>query len=211
MRKTLTALIVLMATLVAVTFLASGVATAQRVARAGDTVEVNYTLTLDDGSVIYTTIGQEPAQYELGKGALIPGFEEAVIGMQVGESKTVTIPPEKAYGPVRPELVQEVSWDLLPEGFEPEVGKHLQSTLNGTPVAVVITEVTPNTVTIDANHVMAGKNLTFSIELLEIIENTSGLASLPVLFWVITGALAAIATAFGLYYLKRRHRRRLAR
>jgi len=198
-----------MVTLLAVAVLATA-CSAPRVATAGDTVTVNYTLTLDDGSLYYTTAGRDPTQYELGKGALLQGFEDAVIGMRVGESRTVTVPPEEAYGPVLPELVQEVNRDRLPEGLELATGKQLQSTLNGMPVTVVIREVTPTTVTVDGNHPLAGKNLTFAVELVALqgTASSDGLAGQPLLVWVLGGALLAVVAGFVLYYLRTQRRLR---
>ena len=138
-------------------------------AKDGDTVKVHYTGTLEDGTVFDTSVEREPLEFTLGEGTLILGFEEAVKGMQVGQSITVTIPAEEAYGPYRDELVLVIERDQLPEELEPEVGQQLpmQQTNNGTIVVIVI-DVSETTITVDANHHLAGKDLTFEIELIEI-------------------------------------------
>ncbi len=138
-------------------------------AKDGDTVKVHYTGTLEDGTVFDTSVEREPLEFTLGEGTLIPGFEEAVKGIQVGQSITVTIPAEEAYGPYRDDLVMVIERDQLPEGLSPEVGQRLQmqQTNNGTIVVIVI-DVSETTITVDANHPLAGKDLTFEIELIEI-------------------------------------------
>jgi len=154
-------------------------------ARDGDTVKVHYTGRLQDGTVFDTSIGSEPLEFTLGQGQIIPGFEQAVIGMQVGESKTVTIPVEQAYGPRRDDMVLEIERDRLPEDLEPQVGMQLQMNRgDGGIMIVTITEVSETTVKIDANHPLAGQDLTFDIELVDIGKSKtgitgSGLTSLP--------------------------------
>lgn len=116
-----------------------------------------------------TSADREPLAFTLGQGLVILGFEQAVIGMKVGESKTVDIPVEQAYGPYRDDLILVVERDQLPEDLEPEVGQQLQmSQTDGSYIVVTITEVSETTITIDANHHLAGQNLTFEIELVEI-------------------------------------------
>ena len=92
----------------------------------GDTVRVHYTGTLEDGTTFDTSVGREPLEFTLGEGQMIPGFEKAVYGLQVGKSKTVIIPAEEAYGPHRDDLVMVVEKDQLPAGLDPEVGQQLQ-------------------------------------------------------------------------------------
>ncbi|MFC2001076.1 FKBP-type peptidyl-prolyl cis-trans isomerase [Chloroflexota bacterium] len=133
-------------------------------AQNGDTVKVHYTGKLQDGSVFDTSVGSEPMEFTLGEGRLIPGFEQAVTGMQVGESKTVTIPVDEAYGQRRDELIFEVERDELPADIEPEVGMQLPTSQG----VVTITEVSETMTKIDANHPLAGQDLTFDIELVEI-------------------------------------------
>lgn len=135
----------------------------------GDTVRVHYTGTLEDGTTFDTSVGGEPLEFTLGAGQMIPGFEEAVYGLKIGESKTVTIPAEEAYGPHRDDLVIVVEWEQLPAGLDPEVGQQLQmQQTDGRTAVVIVTDVSETTITVDANHHLAGKDLTFEIELVEI-------------------------------------------
>jgi FKBP-type peptidyl-prolyl cis-trans isomerase 2 len=135
---------------------------------------VHYTGRLQDGSVFDTSEGKEPLEFTLGQGQLIPGFEQAVTGMKVGESKTVTIPSDQAYGPHREELVQVVPREQLSEELKPEVGMQLQSTRSdGGVMVVTVTEVSETTITVDANSPLAGKDLTFEIELVGIGKSGS--------------------------------------
>ena len=139
-------------------------------AKEGDTVKVHYTGTLEDGSVFDTSVEREPLQFTIGEGTVIPGFEQGVIGMKLGESKTITIPADQAYGPYYEDRVWVVDRDQLPPGMEPEVGQRLQTTqANGQIVVVTVINVSESTVTVDANHPLAGKDLTFEIQLVEII------------------------------------------
>lgn len=139
-------------------------------AKAGDTVKVHYTGTLEDGTVFDTSAEGEPLEFTIGEGMIIPGFEEAVVGMHVEDSKTVDIPAEEAYGPRDEDLVEEVSRDELPEDLEPEVGQQLQSMQEDGSVAMVtVIDVTDTAITIDLNHPLAGEDLTFEIELVEIV------------------------------------------
>ena len=138
-------------------------------ANDGDTVKVRYTGTLEDGTVFDTSREREPLEFTLGEGAIIPGFEETVKGMQAGQTKTVTIPAEEAYGPHREDLVMVVERDTLPEDLNPVIGQKLQMKRpDGETAVVVVTDVSEITMTIDANHPLAGKDLTFEIELVEI-------------------------------------------
>ncbi len=139
------------------------------VASDGDTVSVHYTGTLEDGTVFDTSREREPLEFTLGEGQLIPGFEEAVRGMRVGQVKTVAIPEEDAYGPHRDDLVTVVDRDQLPEDLELEIGQQLQAQgADGIVTVVVVTDVSETSITVDANHPLAGKDLTFEIELVEI-------------------------------------------
>ncbi len=138
-------------------------------AKDGDTVKVHYTGTLEDGSVFDTSRGGEPLEFILGGGNMIVGFDKAVNSMQVGEIKTVTIPADEAYGPHREELVLIIERDKLPEGLEPTIGQQLEmSQPDDRTVIVVVTDVSEASITVDANHAFAGKDLTFEIELVEI-------------------------------------------
>ncbi len=139
-------------------------------AKNGDTVKVHYTGKLDDGTEFDTSAGREPLEFTLGSRQVIEGFEKGVIGMEVNETKTFTIPSEEAYGPYHKELALEVPVDQFPPTIKPEVGQQLQLTQpNGQPINVTVTEVTESMVTLDANHPLAGKDLTFDIQLVEIV------------------------------------------
>ncbi len=138
-------------------------------ARTGDTVKVDYTGKLSDGTVFDTSIGKQPLEFTLGSNQVIVGFEQAVIGMKVGDFKTVTIPATEAYGQHLDNLVFVVDRSQLPQGTEPKVGLQLQATnSNGTTSIYTITEVNETTVKVDGNHSLAGKDLTFEIKLVEI-------------------------------------------
>ena len=138
-------------------------------AKNGNTVQVNYTGKLADGTVFDTSIGREPLEFTLGAGQMITGFEKAVFGMKVGEKKTVTIPADEAYGPHLDEQVAEIPREKLPSDVTPEVGQQLvMRQADGREILATITEVSDETVTIDANHHLAGKDLTFEIELVKI-------------------------------------------
>jgi peptidylprolyl isomerase len=137
--------------------------------QTGDTVKVDYTLKLADGTVFDTSVGKTPFQFTLGQNQVIPGFEKAVIGMKVGDSKTVTILAADAYGPRNEGLVQVVPKTQLPAGSDPKVGMQLQgSNPNGSSTVFTIIKVDDMTVTLDGNSALAGKDLTFDIKLLDI-------------------------------------------
>jgi len=140
-----------------------------QMAKTGDTVKVHYTGKLDDGTVFDSSNGREPLQFTIGEGQVIPGFEQAVTGMKPGESQTVKIPVEEAYGPYQQELVLVVGQDQFPADLEPEVGQQLQITqADGKVTVVTVTGISESGVILDANHPLAGKDLTFEIELMEI-------------------------------------------
>lgn len=139
------------------------------IAKDGDTVKVHYTGTLESGEVFDTSQEREPLEFTLGQGQLIPGFEKAVIGLNVGDSTKVDIPSGEAYGELREDLVLNVPKDQLPADVEPQVGMQLQvNQPNGQPVPVRITNITDEELTLDANHPLAGKDLSFEIELVEV-------------------------------------------
>ena len=139
-------------------------------AKSGDTVRIHYTGTLADGTQFDSSAGRDPLEFSLGAGHVIPGFDSAVDGMNVGESKTVTIEPDQAYGQRHDQLVQQVSRSALPDDMEPAVGMHLQSqSPEGQVMDLVVTEVDDETITVDANHPLSGHALTFEIELVEIV------------------------------------------
>jgi peptidylprolyl isomerase len=143
-----------------------------RQAKHGDTVRVHYRGKLQDGSEFDASFDREPLQFTIGGGRLIPGFEEAVVGMNPGDSKTAELPVEKAFGPYREERVAVVPksqfaghWHL-----EPRVGQRVPiSRPDGPPMNVTVTNVTESEVTLDANHPLAGEDLTFDIALIDIV------------------------------------------
>jgi peptidylprolyl isomerase len=135
-------------------------------AKAGDTVRVHYTGKLEDGTVFDSSRDREPLEFRIGEGQVIPGFEQAVTGMETGEAKSATIPPEQAYGPHRDEMVAVVGREQLPEHFEPAVGQRLSvQQKDGSQFKVTVTDVSDRTITIDGNHRLAGKSLVFDLEL----------------------------------------------
>ena len=138
-------------------------------AKMGDTVTVHYTGRLDDGTVFDTSIDRDPLNFKIGDGQLIPDFEEAVVGMSPEESKTITIPSDKAYGPHRAEMVLEVEKKHFPEDLEPRLEQQLQvSQPDGRAFVAKVTDISETTVTLDTNHPLAGKDLTFDIQLTEV-------------------------------------------
>ena len=142
-----------------------------RFAAEGDTVLVHYTGTLEDGTEFDSSRDRDPLEFTLGAGQMIPGFENAVYGMKKGQSKTFTIPPEEAYGPRDDELLIEVDLEDLPEEVVLEVGTYITVTYSsGMSQNVPIVEITETTVILDTNPPLAGKDLTFEIEVVEIIQ-----------------------------------------
>lgn len=139
-------------------------------AQAGDTVRIHYSGTLNDGTQFDTSEGSDPLEFALGSGMVIAGFDKAVEGMAVGESKSVKIPPDEAYGPRHEQLVQEVPKSALPADIAPAVGMQLQGkSADGQVMNLVVTGVGDEEITVDANHPLAGEELTFDIELVEIV------------------------------------------
>ena len=140
-------------------------------AKNGDKIKVHYTGKFEDGTVFDTSEERGPLEFTIGDGEVIPGFENSIIGMEVDERKTVTIPPEEAYGPRREELIWERKKSEFPEGISPAVGKQVGVRLNQPDaplINAIITDVSEDTVTLDANHPLAGKTLVFDIELVGI-------------------------------------------
>ncbi|SHF21211.1 peptidylprolyl isomerase [Marinitoga hydrogenitolerans DSM 16785] len=138
-------------------------------AEKGNKVKVHYTGTLNDGSVFDTSIGREPLEFELGSGQVIPGFEEAIMGMEIGEKKTVTIPSNEAYGEYSEEKIFELPRQSFPSNIDEALGQTVQlGDQSGNVFLAKILEVTDETVKMDTNHPLAGKDLTFEIELIEI-------------------------------------------
>ena len=161
--------IVLLAGLLLSTMLLTGCGA--KTAKEGDTVKIEYTLKLEDGSVFDTSVGKDPFEFTIGEGQVITGFEDAVKGMKVGESKAVTLSPDEAYGDYDDSLLTVVDRTQLPEDLDPKVGDQLQATHeDGTTAMVTVIEVSDTTITVDANSALAGKTLTFELKLMEIVK-----------------------------------------
>ncbi len=147
--------------------------------KKGDKVKVHYHGRLTDGTTFDSSEGRQPLEFEVGSGMVIKGFDEGVTGMSVGDKKTVSIPPDEAYGPRQEEMVIEFPRSNFPPDIEPEVGMALQMhSENGEELPVVIIEVTPDIIKLDANHPLAGQELVFDIELVD-IKGKSPLIIMP--------------------------------
>lgn len=143
--------------------------------KPGDTVRVHYRGTLADGSEFDSSAGRDPLEFEVGAGQVIPGFDEAVADLEIGESTTVTIEPDHAYGERAEEAVQEFPREAFGEQV-PEVGWTVElQAPDGSRMAAIIKDVGDEMVTLDFNHPLAGEQLTFEIELVEVIGGNSGI------------------------------------
>lgn len=141
-------------------------------AKQGDTVKVHYTGKLENGTVFDSSKSKSPIEFKIGDASIIVGFEHAIIGMRRGEAKTVKIHSENAYGPHLPELVSDVEKTQFPEHIKPELGQQLEIRQpDGPSIIVTITKIDDSMVTLDANHPLAGKNLIFDIELIDIVAS----------------------------------------
>ncbi|MCZ7546984.1 MAG: peptidylprolyl isomerase [Anaerolineae bacterium] len=139
-------------------------------AKQDDRVKVHYTGRLDDGTVFDSSLKRDPLEFTIGAGDIIPGFEAAVVGMNPGDTKTITIPADEAYGAYDEELLLAVPREQFPADFDLEIDQQLQVRQRGGDVIVVtVHAITDTSVTLDANHPLAGENLTFDIELIEIV------------------------------------------
>lgn len=139
-------------------------------AKSGDSVRVHYTGKFSDGEVFDSSLGKDTLQFVIGAEQLIAGFDRAVVGMQPGETKTVTFGPEEGYGIQQDNLVFVVERQTLPPQLNPEVGQRYQIRQgDGSAMAVTVTAVSPENITLDANHPLAGRDLTFEIQLIEIL------------------------------------------
>lgn len=136
--------------------------------KKGDTVFVHYTGTLEDGTEFDSSEGREPLEFVLGSGMIIPGFESAVEGKDAGDKVSVTIPPESAYGGRNEEMVIIVPRSEVPDHIEPEEGMLLQISLEEGELDVVISRVTDDEVELDGNHPLAGKELHFDIQIVDV-------------------------------------------
>ena len=139
-------------------------------ASSGDSVRIHYTGRLNDGTVFDSSREREPLEFTIGQHQVIPGFENGVIGMEPGESKTVEIPADQAYGPHRPEQIMEIDRADMPPDMPLKIGMHVKGAQPGGQTAnFVVTALTESLVTLDANHPMAGKDLIFDLELVNIV------------------------------------------
>lgn len=138
-------------------------------AKAGHTVKIHYTGTLDDGTQFDSSEGRDPLEFELGSGQVIAGFDQAVEGMAVGDSKSVKLAPAQAYGERQEQMVQDVPKSALPSDLQPQVGMALSArSPDGREMQLTVTDVKEDVITVDGNHPLAGQNLNFEIELVEI-------------------------------------------
>jgi peptidylprolyl isomerase len=139
-------------------------------AKSGDTVRVHYTGRLTDGREFDSSVGRDPLEFTIGSRSLIPAFEDAVIGLDIGQSETLTIPAADAYGARVDEAVQTVERSMIPPEVELAPGRVLQATApGGQEMMLTVVDLTDDTVTLDANHPLAGEDLTFDIELVAIV------------------------------------------
>lgn len=138
-------------------------------AKKGDNVKVHYVGKLEDGTIFDSTNERQPLGLKIGDGNIIPGFEKRIIGMKIGETKSITVSPEEAFGQKRSDLKIPFKKSSIPDDITPAIGQRLQfKQPNGTKINVVVTEITGEDVILDANHPLAGKTLNFEVELVEI-------------------------------------------
>jgi peptidylprolyl isomerase len=141
--------------------------------KEGDNISLHYTGTLDDGTVFDSSEGREPLNFTVGSGEVIQGFDDGVRGMEVGQTRDISIAPDQAYGEYYEELVRVVPRQAFPEGMKPEVGMTLELELpSGQSLPVRIIDIEGDEITLDANHLLAGETLNFKIHLVDI--NKSG-------------------------------------
>ncbi|MGJ3237375.1 MAG: FKBP-type peptidyl-prolyl cis-trans isomerase [Anaerolineae bacterium] len=134
----------------------------------GQTVNIHYTGSLEDGTVFDSSEGRDPLQFTLGEGQVIPGFESAVRSLDVGESTKTTIPPEHAYGERREDMIVTLDRSQFPDDAEPQIGMEVYLQAGDQPIPASITDVKAETITLDANHRLAGQTLVFDIELVSV-------------------------------------------
>jgi len=139
-------------------------------AKTGDTVRINYTGKLTDGTQFDSSVGREPLEFQLGSGQIITGLDREVEGMKVGDKLTVSIAATDAYGPHDEQKVQNVPREAIPAEIELQPGMQLQAESPQGPVALMVVNVTEAEVTVDANHPLAGKDLIFDVELVDIVK-----------------------------------------
>ena len=142
-------------------------------AKIGDTVKVQFEGYLEDGTIFGSTTEEKPFEFTIGQKHMLPGFENAVIGMQKGDTKTIALPPEEAYGYPKKELVHVMDRSSFPQDIKIEIGKRLRvRTQDGNYTIVTVKDFTENTIVIDENDPLAGKTLTFKIELVDILGSS---------------------------------------
>ena len=138
--------------------------------KKGDTVKIHYTGRFKDGQVFDSSVDRDPLEFEVGSGSIIKGLEKGIVGMKPGEKKEISVSPEEGYGNFDEKLLFDMPKEKIPADIKPEVGMRLQLVNNkGQTLPVLITEIKEEAVKIDANHPLAGKELVFNIELLQII------------------------------------------
>ena len=143
-------------------------------AKSNDKVKIHYTLKTEGGELLESSVGAEPIVFTIGEGKLIPGFERGVIGMETGETKTITVQEKDGYGPREERKVFEFSRERAPQGFEPRIGQVVQMHApDGTTFPVTVVGLTEKGFMMDANHPLAGKTLVFDIELVEIVQQSA--------------------------------------
>ncbi|MGD8471906.1 MAG: peptidylprolyl isomerase [Desulfobacteraceae bacterium] len=139
-------------------------------AKTGDRVKIHFTGKMQDDTVVETSKERGPLEFKIGEGNVISGLEQGIIGMQVGDKKTLTISPQEAFGVPRQELMVELNKDEIPEGIKLAVGIHLDiQASDGQTFKVKVVDVKEDTITLDANHPLAGVTLIFDVELIEIV------------------------------------------
>jgi peptidylprolyl isomerase len=139
-------------------------------ANSGDTVKINYTGKLNDGTVFDSSEGRDPLEFVIGENTIIPTLESSVIGMNIGDKATVEVTAENAYGPHQPDAIQTVERSMIPAEVELAVGAQLQATApDGQVLVLTVSSIEDTTVTLDGNHPLAGQDLTFDIELMEVV------------------------------------------
>ncbi len=143
-------------------------------AKTNDRVKVHYKGFLRDGTVFDSSLGKEPFVFVIGEGSVIPGFERGIVGMCAGDTKTIALPPEEGYGLRKEELCAVVARSRIPSTINLRQGMKLEvQSSSGTSAQAVVLEVTDSDVTLDLNHPLAGKELLFELELLEILQSTN--------------------------------------
>ncbi|MDZ5698094.1 MULTISPECIES: FKBP-type peptidyl-prolyl cis-trans isomerase [Phyllobacteriaceae] len=144
-------------------------------AKTGDVVRVHYKGKLTDGTEFDSSEGRDPLEFQLGGGQIIPGLEKSVEGMETGEKSTVTIPADEAYGPRDERQVQTVPRTAFPDDLDLKIGASLQATTqDGRQIPLTVVEMDDQEVTVDANHPLAGRDLVFDLELVEIVGSEQG-------------------------------------